>query len=73
MQKLREAERAGWRRDWWYYRDWDPMLASIRDTPEFRAVFTDIEADMRRQRESIRESRAGTRPVARGRDATGER
>ena len=47
---LREAERAGWRRWWPYHRDFDPALASIRDEPEFKAVFADIERDMATQR-----------------------
>ena len=36
---------------WWrYYRDFDPNLASIRNEPEFKAVFADIERDMAQQR-----------------------
>jgi TolB-like protein/Tfp pilus assembly protein PilF len=50
LAKLREAERAGWRSGWRYYRDLDPALASIRDEPEFKAVFADIERDMAQQR-----------------------
>jgi TolB-like protein/DNA-binding winged helix-turn-helix (wHTH) protein/Tfp pilus assembly protein PilF len=51
---LRAAEKAGWRGnwrgDWRYYRDFDPNLASIRDEPEFKAVFADIARDMAAQR-----------------------
>jgi TolB-like protein/Tfp pilus assembly protein PilF len=50
LAKLREAERAGWRRWWRYHRDFDPNLGSIRNEPEFKAVFADIERDMERQR-----------------------
>jgi hypothetical protein len=51
LARLREAERAGWRGPLWrFYRDFDASLASIRNTPEFRAVFADIESDMARQR-----------------------
>jgi len=51
---LREAEKAGWRgAAWRYYRDIDPNLASIRDEPEFKAVFADIERDMARQRAEL--------------------
>jgi TolB-like protein/Tfp pilus assembly protein PilF len=51
---LREAERAGWRGVLWrYYRDIDPSLTSIRDEPEFKAVFADIERDMARQRAEL--------------------
>ena len=35
---------------WRYYRDFDPDLASIRNEPEFKAVFADIERDMAQQR-----------------------
>ena len=48
---LRDAEQAGWRGPLWrYHRDFDPNLASIRDKPEFKAIFADIERDMARQR-----------------------
>jgi TolB-like protein/Flp pilus assembly protein TadD len=57
LATLRAAERQGWRADWRYSRDLDPGLASIRDTPEFKAVFADIEADMARQREELRRAR----------------
>jgi hypothetical protein len=56
LTALREAERAGWRGGWhgWrYYRDFDPNLASIRNEPEFKAVFADIERDMARQRAEL--------------------
>jgi hypothetical protein len=50
LAKLREAEQAGWRTSWRYARDFDPNLASIRNEPEFKAVFADIERDMAQQR-----------------------
>ena len=51
---LREAEKAGWRGvTWRYYRDVDPKLASIRNEPEFKAVFADIERDMAWQRAEL--------------------
>ena len=51
LQLLREAERAGWRGPYWrYHRDFDPVLAPIRDHPEFKAVFAEIERDMAHQR-----------------------
>ena len=51
---LREAEQAGWRGPAWrYYRDIDPNLDSIRDDPEFKAIFADIERDMARQRAEL--------------------
>ena len=49
--RLREANEAGWRGPLWrYYRDFDPNLASIRNEPEFKAIFADIERDMAQQR-----------------------
>jgi hypothetical protein len=36
-----------------YYRDFEPALASVRDEPEFKAVFDDIERDMARQRAAL--------------------
>jgi TolB-like protein/Flp pilus assembly protein TadD/tRNA A-37 threonylcarbamoyl transferase component Bud32 len=50
LAKLREAEQVGWRVEWRYHRDFDPMLASIRNEPVFEAVFADIERDMAQQR-----------------------
>ncbi len=51
LSALREAEQAGWRGPLWrYYRDHDPNLDSIRNEPEFKAVFADIERDMAQQR-----------------------
>ena len=38
---------------WRFYRDFDPALASIRNEPEFKAVFADIERDMARQRAAL--------------------
>ncbi len=54
LAALREAEQAGWRGPLWrMYRDFDPNLASIRNEPEFKAVFADIERDMARQRAEL--------------------
>ena len=54
LTALREAEQAGWRGPMWrYHRDLDPALASIRNEPEFKAVFGDIERDMARQRTEL--------------------
>ena len=51
LAALQRAEKAGWRGPLWrYYRDHDANLASIRGTPEFKAVFADIERDMAQQR-----------------------
>jgi len=54
LAALRGAVQVGWRGPMWrYYRDIDPALASIRNEPEFNAVFTDIERDMARQRAAL--------------------
>jgi hypothetical protein len=53
LAELREAEKAGWRSTWRFVRDLDPMLASIRDEPEFRSIVADIERDMARQRAEL--------------------
>ena len=54
LAALREAANAGWRGPFWRFdRDYDPALASIRNEPEFKAVFADIERDMARQRAEL--------------------
>ena len=54
LAALREAEKAGWRGPYWrYYRDFDPNLASVRNEPEFKAIFAEIERDMERQRAEL--------------------
>jgi len=53
LASLRDAERAGWRTWWRYDRDWNPIFDSIRDEPEFKAVFADIERDIARQRATL--------------------
>jgi TolB-like protein/Tfp pilus assembly protein PilF len=53
LAALRGAKKAGWRGAWRYSRDIDPSLASIRNEPEFKAVFADIERDMARQRAEL--------------------
>ncbi len=53
LAALRKAEQTGWRSAWWYRGEFDPSLESIRNEPEFRAVFADIERDMARQRAEL--------------------
>jgi TolB-like protein/Tfp pilus assembly protein PilF len=54
LSALREAENSGWRGPFWrYYRDFDPNLALIRNEPEFKAIFADIERDMARQHAAL--------------------
>jgi TolB-like protein/Tfp pilus assembly protein PilF len=51
LAALSEAQQAGWRNPKWrYYRDFDPNLATIRNEPDFKAVFDEIQRDMARQR-----------------------
>ena len=52
---MREAQGAGWRAWWRYDRDWNPNFDSIRDEPQFKAVFTDIERDIAQQRARLAE------------------
>jgi TolB-like protein/Tfp pilus assembly protein PilF len=54
LTALREAEKVGWRGPCWrYLRDFEPDLDSIRNDPEFKAVFADIERDIARQRAEL--------------------
>lgn len=51
LAALSEAKQAGWRNPRWrYYRDFDPNLSTIRNEPDFKAVFVDIQREMVRQR-----------------------
>ena len=50
LAALRAAEKAGWRGPAWRAEAFNPAFESIRDEPEFKAVFADIERDMARQR-----------------------
>ena len=53
LAALRADQQAGWRERWRYYRDVAPAFDSIRDDPEFKAIFADIERDMARQRAEL--------------------
>ena len=54
LAALRAAEQAGWRGGGWRWaRDLQPAFDSIRDDPEFKAIFADIERDMARQRAEL--------------------
>ena len=51
LARLRAMRYGGsWLRTLAYHRDLDPNLDSIRNEPEFKAVFADIERDMAQQR-----------------------
>jgi tetratricopeptide (TPR) repeat protein len=49
IRALRRKVDEGWRFGWWLAED-DPVLASIRERPEFIAMMTEIKADMAQQR-----------------------
>ena len=53
LAKLREAERAGCRELWRYLRDYTSSFASIRNEPEFKAIYAEIERDMAQQRANL--------------------
>jgi tetratricopeptide (TPR) repeat protein len=53
LAALHELAKSGYAEAWRYYRDFDPNLASIRNEPEFKAVFADIERAMARQRAEL--------------------
>jgi hypothetical protein len=50
---LRSDQQAGWRSIWPWYRDVAPAFDSIRDDPEFKAIFADIGRDMAQQRAEL--------------------
>jgi tetratricopeptide (TPR) repeat protein len=52
LAALRQAKNAGWRSGWRYL-VLDPNLAAIRDEPEFKAIYAEIELDMTRQRAEL--------------------
>ena len=54
LTMLQQAQQSGWRGPLWrYYRDFDPVLAPLRNEPTFKAVFDAIERDMARQRAAL--------------------
>jgi len=50
---LRKAIDLGWRRSW--YAKLDPTMESLRDTPEFKEIMAEVEADIARQREQLKQ------------------
>ena len=36
----------GWRSNWWYHFNHDPVLQKLHDAPEFRQLKQEIEAEM---------------------------
>jgi hypothetical protein len=58
LRALREAEQAGVRPFWWIYRDHALGFDTLREDPEFQAIFADIERDMAAQRAELQRSAA---------------
>ncbi len=54
---LREAADAGWRDGWRTALNHDLILAPLRDTAEFQAIYNDMEADMANQRRVLAAAR----------------
>ena len=50
---LPKAIDIGWRRYW--YAKIDPTMESLRDTPEFKEMMAEVEADIARQRRQLEE------------------
>jgi tetratricopeptide (TPR) repeat protein len=55
LSALRQAIDEGWRSLWWFYLKQDPILESLHDEPEYRAMVAEIEADMAEQLARVRE------------------
>lgn len=53
LATLRKAIDLGWRRHW--YAKLDPTLELLRDTPEFKEMMAEVEADIARQRERLKQ------------------
>ncbi len=58
LKALREAVDEGWRKLWPFWLKYDPILESLHDEPEYRAIIAELEADMAAQLERIREMQA---------------
>ena len=54
LAALRQAIDDKWRVYWWFYLEHDPVLASIRDEPEFQAMLEEIKVDMAAQLQRVR-------------------
>jgi adenylate cyclase len=53
LAALRKAIDLGWRRSW--YARIDPTLESLRDTPEFKKMMVEVDADIARQKAILKE------------------
>jgi tetratricopeptide (TPR) repeat protein len=55
LSALQRAIDEGWRRFWWFYLKYDPILELLHDEPEYQAMVVEIEADMAEQLARVRE------------------
>ena len=55
LSSLRKAADQGWRMHARYFLEQDPVLADLRDEPEFQRIKADIESDMAEQLARVRE------------------
>ena len=61
LTTLRKAKNSGWRFAWRYL-PIDPSLATIREEPEFKAIYAEISRDMAKQRAEL-EARPDNAPL----------
>jgi TolB-like protein/Flp pilus assembly protein TadD len=59
LAALRQAVDRGWRAHAWYDLQHNPLLAPLHDAPEFRALKSQVEADLAAQLERVRAMEAG--------------
>jgi len=55
LAALRQAFDLGWREDWWYFLEQDPVLQSLRNEPAFQAMRLEIQTDMAGQLARVQE------------------
>ena len=58
LRALRRAIDEGWRVFVWYYLQYDPNLDSIRDLPEFRQLYDELQADLATQAKRVEDLRS---------------
>lgn len=69
MSALRTAVAAGWRMDWQYVFDYNPLFESLHDEPEFQEMRTEIAAEMAEQLKNVRRVEPDTHSVDQGDEA----
>jgi hypothetical protein len=58
LKALRQAVDEGWRGLWPFWLKYDPVLESLHDEPEYRAIIAELEADMAAQLQRVHEMQA---------------